>query len=91
MPYIEKIARAGYDTSINELCTELRDNNWPPGHLNYIISKLLFERYRDFPSYTICNSLEGVLQCVSKEFYRRVTVPYEDSKIEENGDVFSEK
>lgn len=30
----------------------------------------------------------GVLECVKLELYRRVAAPYEDRKIEENGDVF---
>ena len=29
----------------------------------------------------------GVLECCKLEFYRRVAAPYEDIKIEENGDV----
>lgn len=30
----------------------------------------------------------GILDCVSKEFYRRNVAPYEDTKISLNGDVF---
>ena len=37
---------------------------------------------------TLCE-IEGALQCLSKEVYRRITVPYEDKKIMENGDVFT--
>jgi len=29
----------------------------------------------------------GVLECVKQEFYRRRAVPYEEEKIEENGDI----
>ena len=36
---------------------------------------------------TFCE-VEGVLQCLSKEIYRRLTAPYEDEKIKQNGDVF---
>ena len=31
--------------------------------------------------------IEGVLNHVSKEFYRRLAIPYEDKKIEQNGDL----
>lgn len=30
----------------------------------------------------------GAFRCAQQEFYRRVAVPYEDSKIAENGDVY---
>jgi hypothetical protein len=32
--------------------------------------------------------LRGLLRCVEHEFARRVIAPYEDKKIQENGDVF---
>jgi hypothetical protein len=38
--------------------------------------------------YSKFNRAEGVLSAVSKEFYRRVVVPYENSKWLENGDVY---
>jgi hypothetical protein len=33
------------------------------------------------------NKAVGVLECIKMEFYRRVAAPYEDTKIEQNGDV----
>lgn len=56
------------------------------GHLNYIITKLLVElkpqNYKEF------NAIIGVLESAKLEFYRRKVTPYEDKKIEENGDVY---
>jgi hypothetical protein len=33
------------------------------------------------------NRAMGVLAAIQAEFYRRVTAPYKDTKISENGDV----
>ena len=33
------------------------------------------------------NEVVGLLNCVQQEFYRRFTAPYEDLKIEEQGDL----
>ena len=30
----------------------------------------------------------GVLECAKLELYRRMAAPYEDEKIEDNGDVY---
>ena len=34
--------------------------------------------------------LIGVLECAKLELYRRVAAPYEDDKIDENGDVYQD-
>ena len=38
--------------------------------------------------YARINELIGVLECAKLELYRRIAVPYEDTKIAENGDVY---
>jgi hypothetical protein len=60
-----------------------------PGELNYWITVLLKEyiRVRGL-SYQTINDILGVLDGASKEFYQRVARPYEDKKIQENGDVY---
>lgn len=63
-----------------------------PGQLNYLITKMVDSylddgvqlRYRDI------NEAIGVLECVKLELYRRIAVPYEGAKLQENGDVYSE-
>ena len=58
------------------------------GDLNYLITSLC-HRYLALKgtSYTTLNEVVGVLACAQLELYRRVVVPYEDAKIQENGDV----
>ena len=59
------------------------------GELNYTITKLLLNYLqRKGTSYAVINEIMGVVSCVGWEFYRRHAAPYEDQKIDENGDVF---
>jgi hypothetical protein len=39
------------------------------------------------PSYTKVAMITGVLENIKQEFYRRVAVPYEELKIQQNGDI----
>ncbi len=60
-----------------------------PGELNYAITEMLINYLnRKGVSYTNMNEVIGVLECAKLELYRRMTAPYEDTKIEENGDVY---
>lgn len=85
MPYIKGSSRdhlaARNTEDISELC-------YSPGDLNYVITKICDDYLGKNPSYTHINEVIGVLECAKLEFYRRVAVPYEDKKIEENGDVY---
>jgi hypothetical protein len=59
------------------------------GELNYLITTLIQEYIlREGLSYATLNEVIGVLECAKLELYRRVVTPYEDSKIQENGDVY---
>lgn len=61
-----------------------------PGELNYFISILLnWYINQKGKSYTTINEVVGVLECAKLELYRRVAAPYEDLKIEQNGDVYT--
>jgi hypothetical protein len=59
------------------------------GELNYAITVLL-NRWleRNGVNYTELNMLMGVLECAKLELYRRIAAPYEDEKIQQNGDVY---
>jgi hypothetical protein len=59
------------------------------GELNFFISTLI-ENFIDTNgmSYERINQTIGVLECAKLELYRRVAVPYENTKIDENGDVY---
>ena len=79
MPYIEKDYR--------EALEDLTPLN--PGELNYKITKTCIEYLEaEGTCYKTINEIIGALECAKMEFYRRVGVPYEQTKIEENGDVY---
>jgi len=90
MPYIPQDDRINIDYSLNLLKAHLgMDENLPVGNLNYIISTLISHLLETHgTSYTIGNNLVGVLECAKQELYRRILIPYEDAKLELNGDVY---
>lgn len=58
------------------------------GELNYCITVLVHEYLKAHgQSYRTMNDCIGVLDAAKAEFYRRVVAPYEDIKIEQNGDI----
>jgi len=61
------------------------------GELNYKITTILQQYFREETkrNYQAHNDILGVLEAVKQEWYRRMTAPYEDKKIEENGDVYN--
>ena len=61
------------------------------GVLNYVFTSLILRWLGDKPNYAKYNEVIGVLECVKLEFYRRAVSVYEDSKLIENGDVYSEE
>lgn len=61
-----------------------------PGELNYFISTLVNWYINEKgKNYSTLNEVIGVLECAKLELYRRVVAPYEDIKIDENGDVYT--
>ena len=80
MPYIVENARE-----------QLDDGGLPNsgGELNYVISSIIDEYLSEYgKNYTNINEVIGVLECAKLELYRRVAAPYEDEKIDQNGDVY---
>lgn len=60
-----------------------------PGELNYAIYTLLLRYINNKGmNYATLNEADGTLGSVSKELYRRLIQPYEDEKIEKNGDIY---
>lgn len=59
------------------------------GELNYEFT-ILAMRYVDLKglNYQTIADILSAFDGASKEFYRRVAAPYEDTKIVENGDVY---
>ena len=90
MPYINKEGPAGrkhWDPLIQPLIQDLK--KLPPeevdGVVNYIVTKILKKTYP--ARYYHYNKAIGVLECIKQEFYRRVVAPYEDTKMQETGDI----
>lgn len=81
MPYIDPAARQ-----------HLSKGNAPAnaGELNYLLT-LICNRYRVSSGnrYQVFNDIIGALEGAKLEMYRRLVAPYEDTKITENGDVYT--
>lgn len=80
MPYIKPERRPALDNGT--------DGPANAGELNYLITRLIFRYWQARGNYAAIADVTGALQNAEAEFYRRVAVPYEDSKIDENGDVY---
>lgn len=87
MPYIKQEDRDHiYNDMEGAIAIVMPDN---PGELNYAITKLVYEYHQRMGGrYQHINDVLGALEGAKLEFYRRVAAPYEDKKIEENGDVY---
>jgi len=83
MPYIKQEARNFMNPTIDLLSHQIENI----GDLNYSISMLVRKYLGKDYNYADLNSCMGVLECAKEEFYRKVVAPYEDKKIEENGDL----
>ena len=86
MPYIKQSRRDELDKHLVNLFEE----NLTVGELNYIISSIIKNILTKSGSvtYSLCNSIIGVLECAKLEFYRKVLSDYEDLKISENGGLY---
>lgn len=87
MPYINKPARKFYDDTADELIDKFTRTGWCAGDVNYVFSKILWAWFKRRTGYAAINEIMGVLSCIAAEFYRRQAAPYEDTKINKNGDV----
>jgi hypothetical protein len=87
MPYIVKSHR--------DYLKENPDKIHSVGELNYQLTQMclayLLVNTNELigPSYSNYNSVIGALEACKLEFYRRMVSPYEDKKIQENGDVYT--
>jgi Domain of unknown function (DUF6899) len=59
------------------------------GELNYVLTRACITYLHDHGvTYATFNDIIGALECAKLEMYRRRVSPYENLKIEENGDVY---
>lgn len=62
-----------------------------PGELTYQISRLVAAYWRQHPhKFQTIAEILGSLSASESEFYRRVVLPYENAKLAQNGDVYSD-
>ena len=87
MPYIKKDQRSPIDRLVDPLIAHLKSLpiEDQDGSLNYAVTKIIKNLYPK--KYFHLNRVLGVLTAVTQEFYRVLVGPYEDTKIEENGEV----
>jgi hypothetical protein len=79
MPYIKNILQVAIDEG---------DAPQSAGELNYVLTKTILKYLGDAYDYQRINDVVGALECCKLEFNRRIVIPYEDTKIEANGDVY---
>lgn len=87
MPYIKQEKRPPLDELLQPLIEHLDSlpTEEQDGALNYAVTKVLHAVYPQ--KYFHLNRALGVLTAIKDEYYRRTVAPYEDIKINENGDV----
>lgn len=84
MPYIPKERRKVFDLFLEKIALEIENE----GELNYCIYKLssllLAKIGESYQNLSLCSS---AMEHAKLEWYRKKLAPYEDKKIEENGDI----
>ncbi len=84
MPYITPDRRAAFDALLERMAPEVQSE----GELNYCIYKLAtLVIGRIGESYSNLSMCSSAMEHAKLEWYRRRLVPYEDKKIDENGDI----
>lgn len=89
MPYIRAAAREYFNKMLEELhhCA-IADS----GELNYLITELILNYHVNHRKcYQTMNDVVGALESAKAEYQRRIVGPYEDHKIVENTDVYTEE
>jgi len=88
MPYITQESRNRLDFEFSQISGTL--NAETSGELNYLFSRLI-KQYIDNQEkfcYQTINDIVGALEGAKLEFYARIARPYEEGKINSNGDVY---
>lgn len=89
MPYISQTSRSGFEVGPEGHGEGIYLGAQNPGELNYLFTLLAIDYvYRNGKNYQHINDVLGAFEGAKMEFYRRMAAPYEDTKIEQNGDVY---
>lgn len=92
MPYLPPKFREELDQQceigqITRYFESLDDQNFL-GALNYLVYTIVRHYlFKNGKRYSRLAGIVGTIHCCAAEIYRRIAAPYEDEKIEENGDV----
>jgi hypothetical protein len=87
MPYITTDKRNLYADEIQHF-EAFHAAEIPAGELNYFISSLLHSVIKKQGlKYDVLNKVMGCLECVKVSLTQTVIIPYEDTKILQNGNV----
>jgi hypothetical protein len=90
MPYIPPQDQGAWSDAMYAVLDKIRRHGISNGELNFLFTTLCVAFIdRHSTSYNTIADVIKALECAKLEFYRRVAVPYEDKKIEQNGDVYS--
>lgn len=87
MPYIEQSRRKELDKDSQLEMIGLGCNS--EGELNFVLTSICkgYLEKLGMKNYARFNQVVGAIECCKLELYRRKISPYEDLKIQENGDV----
>lgn len=89
MPYISAQDKAKFAAALAFFKYAVEIHGISNGELNYLITSLGLEYLRRHgTSYNTLSDVVKAMECAKLEFYRREVAPYEDKKIEQNGDVY---
>ena len=91
MPYTKQEDRPVYERGLAEIALAFASVGAGDGDLNYVLTKVALSwlTYHQPPySYSLRGRVLLAFGAANLEYYWRVMRPYEDRKIEENGDVF---
>lgn len=94
MPYVKQVVRdrIGLQEALNDLPEKTAEFPLDPGELNYVLTMIIrqyiISKSDGHITYQLLNEVDGVLGLCQAEFRRRIVYPYEDKKIQENGDVW---
>lgn len=86
MPYVKQEVQDYLDPKL-EAITEVLPH-LDEGALNYIITRCVLAWLGRGYNYARLNTAHGTFFSAAAEFYRRVVVPYENAKRDENGEVY---
>ena len=89
MPYLRTENKIYFDSVLLPLKRCAIANG---AELNYLFAEIINQFFvTNSKNYANIAQAISALECQKLELYRRVAGPYEDSKVEENGEVYNEQ